>query len=142
MFQVPRSMIKVMVFGVFDGLHKGHKYFLSEAKKLGDSLIAVVTTNENVKKLKGNLPAANFNQRQEEVLKNDNVDEVVPNDRELFTWKVLDKHKPDIIAIGYDQTELEKALADYIQKKGLKIKLKVIPSFKPHRYKSSLINNH
>lgn len=131
-----------MVFGVFDGLHEGHKYFLSEAKKLGDFLIAVVTTDENVKKLKGNLSAANFNQRLEEVLKNDNVDEVVPNDRELFTWKVLDKHKPDIIAIGYDQTALEKALADYIQKKGLKIKLKVIPSFKPHLYKSSIINNN
>ena len=144
---VPRYMLHdicymktVMIFGVFDGLHEGHKYFLSKAKKLGDHLIAVVTTDESVKKLKGNLPTVSFDKRQEGILKNDNVDEVVPNDRELYAWGVLDKHKPDIIAIGYDQTELKKALEDYIQKKGLKLELRVIPSFKPHQYKSSLLN--
>lgn len=129
-----------MVFGVFDGLHEGHKYFLSEAKKLGDSLIAVVTTDENVKKLKGSLPINDFKIRQEEIRKKGDVDEVVPSDKELYTWGVINKYKPDVIAVGYDQTELKKALEDYLKEGGIKLELKVIPSFKPQQYKSSLLN--
>lgn len=43
----------VFAHGVFDILHKGHVYFLSEAKKLGDVLIVGVDHDENVKILKG-----------------------------------------------------------------------------------------
>ncbi len=43
----------VFAHGVFDILHKGHVYFLSEAKKLGDILIIGVDHDENVKILKG-----------------------------------------------------------------------------------------
>ncbi len=44
----------VFVHGIFDILHKGHIYFLSEAKKLGDVLVVGVDHDENVKILKGN----------------------------------------------------------------------------------------
>ena len=47
---------KGMVFGVFDGLHEGHKYLLTEAAKLCDELVVVVTLDEAVATLKGHLP--------------------------------------------------------------------------------------
>jgi len=42
----------VLVFGTFDGLHDGHRFFLTEARKLGDRLIASVATDEIVERIK------------------------------------------------------------------------------------------
>lgn len=131
-----------MVFGVFDGLHKGHEYFLREAGKLGDRLVAVITTDENVEKLKGRPPEKPFRERVEHVQGEDSVHEVIPNDSVLDSWGVLKSHQPDIIALGYDQTDLKKALENYLEKTGQRIELKVIESFEPHRYKSSLMNHN
>lgn len=47
-------MIKrVMVSGCFDGLHAGHVCFLEHAASLGDQLIVVLGTDENIRLLKG-----------------------------------------------------------------------------------------
>jgi len=35
-------VVRVMATGVFDLLHPGHLYFLTEARKHGDELIVVV----------------------------------------------------------------------------------------------------
>jgi len=43
----------VLTGGCFDILHVGHVRFLSEAKKLGDTLVVLLESDENVKKLKG-----------------------------------------------------------------------------------------
>jgi len=47
-----RQALKSMVFGVFDGLHEGHLFFLDEAQKYGDNLIIVVASDINVKNIK------------------------------------------------------------------------------------------
>ena len=41
-----------MVFGVFDGLHEGHRYFLGKAKEKADNLIVVVAVPETIQILK------------------------------------------------------------------------------------------
>ena len=43
-------MKKVMTFGSFDVLHKGHEHYLKEAKSYGDYLIVVVARDENILK--------------------------------------------------------------------------------------------
>lgn len=43
----------VLVGGCFDVLHIGHIQFLEEAKRLGDSLVVALESDENVKKRKG-----------------------------------------------------------------------------------------
>ena len=48
-------MKTVMAFGTFDLMHPGHEYFLRQAKKRGDYLIAVIARDSTVKKLKGKL---------------------------------------------------------------------------------------
>ena len=39
--------------GCFDLLHRGHAFYLQEAKKLGDVLIVGINSDESVRKLKG-----------------------------------------------------------------------------------------
>lgn len=42
MRKLSKKFNRVMVFGVFDGLHPGHRAFLRQARKKGDKLIVVV----------------------------------------------------------------------------------------------------
>ena len=50
---------KVVIFGVFDGIHEGHLAFIKEAKKQGNNLVAIVARDEMVQKLKGKIPKYN-----------------------------------------------------------------------------------
>ena len=49
-------MKKVIAFGSFDILHKGHEAYLKEAKSYGDYLVVVVARDENILKFKGKNP--------------------------------------------------------------------------------------
>ena len=44
---------KVLVGGCFDIIHQSHRDFLDKAKALGDTLIVLLESDENIKKLKG-----------------------------------------------------------------------------------------
>lgn len=135
-------MTKVLVFGVFDGFHEGHKFFLNEAKKKGDHLIVVLTPDLIVQKMKGRLPRYSFNERKSVLEKENYISEVLEGDGELGSWKILTKTRPNIIALGYDQKKLKNSLEDYLSKAGSIIKLISINSFHPDKFKSSLINYH
>ena len=54
-------MVRVMVFGTFDGLHQGHLNFFKQARNLSKNsyLIVSVARDKNVKKIKGRLPYLN-----------------------------------------------------------------------------------
>ena len=65
-----------MVFGTFDILHKGHLYFLKEAKKKG-YLIAVVARDKTVVKVKKQKPVNNEKKRAENLRKIKFVNKVV-----------------------------------------------------------------
>ena len=131
---------KVLVFGVFDGLHKGHKFFLKKAKKLGHYLIAVVTPDDFVKKLKNKTPKFSLQKRIAHLKKFDPVDEILVGDNEIGRWSAFKNSIPDIIAIGHDQSLLESALKKYFKNRKQKPKLIKVDSFKPHVYKSTLLN--
>ena len=57
-------MKRVVATGTFDGIHKGHEFFLSEAKKLGDWLGVVIARDATVKQVKGRTPIRNQKQRR------------------------------------------------------------------------------
>jgi len=133
-------MIRVLVFGVFDGLHRGHQYFLREAKKLGDYLIVAIPQDDVVKEIKKRVPLENFETRKKHLQAEDFVDEVISSDTSLNNWRVLERSHPHIIALGYDQDDLKKALESHLLEHGIKIEIKVIKGFKPRKYKSSLLN--
>lgn len=49
----PQDKTLVVTNGCFDILHAGHVQFLTDAKKLGDSLLVGVNSDESVRELKG-----------------------------------------------------------------------------------------
>jgi len=122
-----------MAFGVFDGLHEGHKYFLSEALKLCDELVVVVTPDEAVATLKGHLPQQRYKERVVAITAFNPILKVVEGDLALGEWTVLKNHKPDNVMLGYDQEKLMREI------RLLNIPYKLIPPHKPDIYKSSLL---
>ncbi len=126
---------KGMVFGVFDGLHEGHKHFLSEATKNCNELVVAVTPSETVLKLKGRAPKRDFKERAGTVAAFNPRFFVVSGDTTLGAWGVLEEHQPDMVFLGYDQD----GIAEELKKKG--VSFATLPSHFPERYKSGLLNS-
>lgn len=130
---------KVLVFGTFDGIHDGHKYFLNEAKKLGELFVSVAS-DESIMVRKLKQPTKKSNERKKVVQSLNIAKAVSIGDRKLGTWLEIKKIKPDIIALGYDQTDLEKAIKKDKKLIGIPFELRKIKSFKPNEMHSSIIN--
>lgn len=129
---------RILVFGVFDRLHEGHIHFLLEAKKLGEHLIVAVAQDSAVKRLKGKEPQLSLEKRSAQLRRLEFVNEVIAGDESEGGWGVVKLSKPDVIALGYDQNELKKALAPLA--KEWRFTLKVLAPYEPDKFHSSLLN--
>ena len=95
-------IMRVLVFGSFDLVHPGHHYLFKEARKLGDELFVVVAKDATIRKVKGNEPRFNENERLKHVQEIHYVDKaVLGNLRDQFL--VIEEHLPNYICLGYDQ---------------------------------------
>ncbi|OVE75000.1 hypothetical protein BVX95_00575 [archaeon D22] len=130
--------MKVMAFGTFDLFHKGHEYYLTEAKKLGDELVVVVAKDKTVRELKGFFPSEDQRKRKANIEKLKFADKVVLGDDKNNWYKVIQDNSPDIIALGYDQSFFIESLKEKLDEFGLKTEVVRIRSFYPEKYKSSL----
>lgn len=130
----------VLASGVFDLLHLGHVKFLEEAKKAGGKhaeLVVIVARDSTVKGRKGISPVVSEDQRRALVESLKVVDEAILGFRNFDLGKVIEKIKPDVIAVGYDQKEMENAVSNYLKKKGLPIRIVCINKFSPDALDSS-----
>jgi len=132
---------KILVFGVFDGIHEGHLSFISDAKKQGDQLIAIVARDIVVEKLKNKLPLYNEVQRIKALLEVQDIDLVLLGDPEIGTYNILKEVKPDIVFLGYDQDTLFEDLNKKI-KNGSFTEIEIVrgDSHNPEIFHSSIIN--
>ena len=132
-------MKKVMAFGAFDILHKGHEHYLKEAKNYGDYLIVLVARDQNIAKIKGKIAVHNELFRLEQIVKLDFVDEAVLGDKEDYL-KALDEYKPDILCLGYDQKTIdENKLKEELKKRNINAEIIRAKPFKENIYKSSIL---
>ncbi|MEI6478694.1 MAG: adenylyltransferase/cytidyltransferase family protein [bacterium] len=128
----------ILAFGTFDIIHPGHLHFLKEAKKLGDLVISVAS-DESVVARKIKRPSKNTKERIKEIKALGISNRIIKGDTKLNNWSVIKKIVPDIIAIGYDQTELQKALKKIKKEFGFKFSIKKISSKEPEKYHSSIL---
>jgi len=133
-------MEKVLVFGTFDRLHPGHIDFLGQAKKLGDHLVAVVARDETVINLKGHLPKLDENERLAHIKNNELVNEAYLGGLGDH-YAVVRKVRPNIIALGYDQTSFTDDLANELKKAAIVAEIVRLKPFEPEKYHSSLLKN-
>ena len=110
-------MVRVMATGVFDLLHPGHLYFLSEARKLGDELVVVVARDATARRLKRE-PYVPETIRREMVEALKPVDRAVLGSSTDIYQSVVDL-KPDIIALGYDQIWNEREIESECARRGV-----------------------
>lgn len=127
-------------FGVFDGLHPGHLFFLEQAKNQADKLTVSLARDEVVLELKGDEPLHNFNERKTQLEETGFVDGVIKGDYEIGAFRSVSIVQPHIICIGYDQIELNESLKLWMKKYNILIPIIKIESFYPEKYKSSLLN--
>jgi FAD synthetase len=122
----------VLASGVFDLLHLGHVKFLEEAKKAGGEnaeLVVIIARDSTVQKTKGRKPIMSENQRRALVDSLKVVDQAVLGFENLDIADVIEKIKPDIITLGYDQKEMMQQVQEYISKHHLKVKVVRIGKF-------------
>jgi FAD synthetase len=124
----------ILASGVFDLLHYGHVYYLTNAKKIGEDqeaeLIVIVAKDKNVEKLKGEKPIMPEDQRRALVESLKVVDTAILGYEDLDMIKVIEKIKPDVIALGYDEEKLEKKLKNLISEKSINIQVTRVSKFK------------
>lgn len=132
---------KIMLFGTFDGLHKGHLNLFKQARNLAEDsfLVVSVARDKNVKRIKGKPPLFDEKKRFKEIKKVKIIDKVVLANVKNYFSHIL-KEKPDIIALGYDQKAYVDELKIDIKKNKMPVKLIRLKPFKEKIYKSHLLN--
>ena len=132
---------RVMVFGTFDGVHKGHLSLFKQARQLAKRpfLIVVVARDKNVFKIKKRKTLNNEKKRILLVKKSDFPDKVILGKMNDYFGNIL-KEKPGIIALGYDQKTYVNELRKDLKKIKMDIQIVRLKPYKKHNYKNSLLH--
>ena len=121
-----------MVFGTFDILHPGHLFLFKEAKKLGDSLTVVVARDTTVQAVKNIKTQNKEDERLKNIIDLNIADKIILGNTE-DKYQVIRDERPDIIALGYDQS----AFTEGLNKNFPTIKIVRLKPYKEDTYKSS-----
>jgi len=132
-------MKKVMVFGVFDGVHEGHRHLFREAKQAGDYLITAVAPDEVAADLKGRLPELPLKERLVLVEQEEAVDLAATGDFETGTWAVVKKYRPAAVVFGYDQAAAENDFRAALLEFDWPVEVKTATAFEAEKYHTSLL---
>lgn len=122
-------VVRVMATGVFDLLHPGHVYFLTEARKLGDELVVVVARDQTARRLKREPYVA-------EHIRREMVEALKPVDKAVLgsatdIYETVINERPNIIALGYDQVWNEKEVEKECARRGVPVRVARIGAL-PH----------
>ena len=122
-------VVRVMATGVFDLLHPGHVYFLTEARKLGDELVVVVARDKTARRLKHETYVP-------EHIRREMVEALKPVDRAVLgsttdIYETVVQERPNLIALGYDQIWNEAEVEAECARRGVPLKVVRIGAY-PH----------
>jgi cytidyltransferase-like protein len=129
----------VMVFGCFDLLHEGHKNFLYQASQHG-AVIAVVTPDSIITKLKKRNPIESQETRLKHVQKCEYVYKATLGDEDLGSYQILQKFSIELICLGYDQQGLYNDLKMRMAREQItEIPVVFLEPYQEHVYHTTLI---
>jgi len=131
----------VLASGTFDLIHLGHVKYLEEAKKAGGQnakLIVIVARDRTVEKRKGRKPVMPEDHRRALVESLKVVDEAILGYEDFDIGQVIEEIKPDIIAVGHDQDNIESQVRKAVAQKGLNVQVVKIGKFGKPELNSSL----
>lgn len=130
---------RIMVFGTFDMIHKGHENLFAQARALAPHphLIVSVARDASVLRVKKHAPQQTEDARRAALAAHYLVDSAVLGDADGYVAHIV-AAKPDIIALGYDQEgEYVQALEADLAAAGLHPRIVRLASFEPDTYKTS-----
>lgn len=133
-----RQPIRVYTFGTFDGIHPGHRYYLREAKKLGDTLTVIIARDTNVLRRKGRWPELTEQERAEIVRLTGIADEVKLGS-EKHPFELFRTEPINVVALGYDQWASEWTVARELKRAGRKAKIRRIGGYWPILFRTRLL---
>ncbi len=130
----------VLVFGTFDSLHAGHRYFFRQALAWGDRLTVVVARDSYIRHVKRREPRLPQRVRLEKVLALSVVRKALlgdewPNPR---PYRLLEELEFDVLALGYDQKPDDDTVRRLLERAGKEeVKVVRLKPYRPEVFKSS-----
>lgn len=133
-------MKRVLVFGTFDPLHKGHVKFFAQAKALGDHLTVVVAHDDALRAHKKREPFQSGQERLAAVASVPAVDKTMLGSTQASSYDLLAELDFEVVALGYDQEPSDDNVREELRKRG-KHDAKVVrlAAYKPKKYKSTFL---
>lgn len=140
---IGRDAIKVvLVGGVFDLIHPGHIRTLLGARSHGDVLVVVIARTSTAQKIKKYRQVFHDEDLRKELVSSLSFVDLAVIGSERSLYDTVEFIKPDIIALGYDQTHSEKEIAENCRKRNLNarvIRLNTpVPGIKSSKIKEEL----
>jgi FAD synthetase len=128
--------MKVLIFGSFDIIHKGHEFLIKKASEYGEVHV-VIARDETITKIKNRPPHFTQEERLEHIKAQPLVHNAyIGNLGDKYA--IIEKIQPDIICLGYDQKDFTDKLKSECEARGLSIRIIRLPAFEPNKYKSSI----
>jgi len=113
------TLTVVLVGGVFDILHPGHISTLKSAKSYGDVLIVIIATTSTATKIKKNRIIYHNEELRKEMVSALSFVDLALIGRKGTLFDTVEYVRPDIIALGYDQTHTEKYISENCKKRNI-----------------------
>lgn len=134
-----RKLKVVFMGGGFEVIHRGHLYTIERAKALGDVLVVSVARDGTIRRRKKREPLADERERLRLLSSLRQVDAAILG-VEGDIYETLEKVRPDVVALGYDQYHSESDIAGEASKRGLNLKVVRLDSPYPKMKTTSLLN--
>jgi FAD synthetase len=125
-----RKITVVLIGGAFEIIHPGHVYTIREAKALGDVLVVVVATDRTVRKNKRREPITDEATRVELVSAIRYVDLAILGNQGSI-YETLEKVRPDIVALGYDQHHNAEEIKREGRRRGIDLQTHRLSTLRP-----------
>jgi len=133
-----RQIRVVFIGGGFEVIHRGHLYTIDRAKSLGDVLVVSVARDSTIRRRKKRTPLANERERLRLLSSLRQVDAAILGVKGDI-YRTLEKVRPDVVALGYDQYHSESDIEGEARRRGMRLKVVRLDSPYPDIKTSSLL---